>query len=566
MSAPLQTTPSYTTTAKYRPIAELGRGGMANVILAVVQGPGGFNKLQVIKRLREELAAQPEFLTMFLDEARLSARINHPNVVQTNEVGSDGQYYFIAMEYLEGQSFESIFRRAKTKLPLYGYLLILTDTLDGLHHAHELVDFDGTPLNVVHRDISPHNIFVTYEGVPKVLDFGIAKASDSSHETRTGTIKGKVPYMPPEQWRGGKSIDRRADIFSVGAILWRVITGVRLWQGMSDLDIFQALSRGEIPSPLTVKPDAPPQLVKICLKAMSITPDDRYESAAALRVELDKYMATLSDRMTHRELGEKISEIFSDKKAAYRSIIEAQLATLSSGSPVLPAIPSRTTSSISALASLPSERSDPDMPDRVSGASQSLSGRGTPGPARLVSSSRGAIAFGAGLALIVVAAASAFVLRPKGGAQAHQDPTASAVPVAAPPLSSAATKSSDTTEVSVQANPSNAKISIDGRVVSNHETLPRDNQKHTILVEAAGFDSQKQTVAFDAASVDVIITLDRRRWWPRAGGNVTQRATPKAPEIATPAAPPPTSTGGAMPQPTSSKRLDSEDPWGINKK
>jgi len=170
---------------KYRPIFELGRGGMANVILAVVQGPGGFNKLQVIKQLRSELALDPEFLTMFLDEARLSARINHSNVVQTNEVGHDGRHYFIAMEYLEGQSLEAFLRRAHTMggLPLQMFLKIIVDSLEGLHYAHELADFEGNHLHVVHRDVSPQNIFVTYDGVTKVLDFGIAKAADSSSDT-----------------------------------------------------------------------------------------------------------------------------------------------------------------------------------------------------------------------------------------------------------------------------------------------------------------------------------------------------------------------------------------------
>ncbi|MGH7327342.1 MAG: serine/threonine protein kinase, partial [Polyangiaceae bacterium] len=149
------------TSTKYRPIAELGRGGMATVYLTVAQGPAGFNKLQVLKRLRPALAADPEFLQMFLEEARLAARVNHPNVVQTNEVGYDGQYYYIAMEYLDGQPLEAVLRRVRDKteskiVPLELHLKVIADALAGLHFAHELADFDGTPLNVVHRDMSPH--------------------------------------------------------------------------------------------------------------------------------------------------------------------------------------------------------------------------------------------------------------------------------------------------------------------------------------------------------------------------------------------------------------------------
>src|SRR4051812_12396895 len=146
---------------KYRLIAELGHGGMAEVFLAVVRGPAGFNKLVVIKQIRPQLAEDPEFLGMFLDEARLAARLSHPNVVQTNEVGQEGSRYFIAMEYLEGQPLNRVVHRLGRSggLPLAMHLKVISDTLAGLHHAHELADYDGTALNVVHRDVTPHNIF-----------------------------------------------------------------------------------------------------------------------------------------------------------------------------------------------------------------------------------------------------------------------------------------------------------------------------------------------------------------------------------------------------------------------
>src|SRR6185437_1077783 len=192
------------TLGKYRLIAELGHGGMAEVYLAVVRGPAGFNKLVVIKQIRPQLAEDPEFLGMFLDEARLAARLSHPNVVQTNEVGQEGNRYFIAMEYLEGQPLNRILHRLQKSggLPLGLHIKILSDVLAGLHHAHELADYDGTALEVVHRDVTPHNVFVTYEGQVKVVDFGIAKAAGRAGETRHGVIKGKAPYMAPEQAAG----------------------------------------------------------------------------------------------------------------------------------------------------------------------------------------------------------------------------------------------------------------------------------------------------------------------------------------------------------------------------
>ncbi|MCU0657576.1 MAG: serine/threonine protein kinase, partial [Polyangiaceae bacterium] len=165
---------------------------MAEVNLAVASGPAGFNKLVVIKQLRQNLSDDPDFLNMFLDEARLAARLNHPNVVHTYEVVSDRQQNFIAMEYLDGQPLNRIVRDFSKAggLPLEISLRIISDALGGLHYAHELADYDGTLLNVVHRDVSPHNIFVTYEGQTKVVDFGIAKALNSSSETRSGVIKG----------------------------------------------------------------------------------------------------------------------------------------------------------------------------------------------------------------------------------------------------------------------------------------------------------------------------------------------------------------------------------------
>src|SRR5262249_8752669 len=165
---------------------------------------------------------------MFLAEARLAARINHPNVVQTNEVGFDGQFYYIVMAYIEGPSLENIVRRLGASFPLNLHLYILLQALAGLHEAHELKDFEGRPLNVVHRDVSPHNIMVSYEGEVKILDFGIAKAADSGGNTRTGIMKGKCAYMAPEQYGSG-DVDRRADVFAAGVCLWQAITGARLW-------------------------------------------------------------------------------------------------------------------------------------------------------------------------------------------------------------------------------------------------------------------------------------------------------------------------------------------------
>ena len=311
---------------KYRLIAELGHGGMAEVFLAIASGPAGFNKLVVLKQIRDQLADDPEFLAMFLDEARLAARLNHPNVVQTNEVGEDGRRYFIAMEYLEGQPLNRIVQRlAKDgRLTLWMHVRILIDALAGLHYAHELADFDGTPLQVVHRDATPHNIFVTYAGQVKVVDFGIAKALGSSSETRAGVLKGKVSYMAPEQALGEK-VDRRADVFAVGIMLWEALAGRRPFKGQNDVVILQKLVAGEIPSPGTVREDIPELLEAICMKALAHDREERYATAEDMQRALEAALEKLGERPQLRAVGDLVTTTFADERVRIRGVIEAQM-------------------------------------------------------------------------------------------------------------------------------------------------------------------------------------------------------------------------------------------------
>jgi serine/threonine protein kinase len=312
---------------KFKLIAELGRGGMSEVYLAVIAGPAGFNKLVVVKLIKAELAEDPDFISMFLEEARLSARLSHPNVVQTNEVGEFNGRYYIAMEYLEGQAYSRILHRLGRDrgLPLGMSLRTLSDVLQGLHYAHELADFDGSPLGVVHRDVTPHNVFITYDGQVKVVDFGIAKAMNSSHETRTGMLKGKVGYMAPEQARGER-VDRRADIFSVGVMLWEAAVGKRLWKGLNEVQILHQLLSGEIPSPRSMRPDISLQLESIIMKAVAMDRDRRHSTALELQSELDELMDSGSERSTLREVGRLLSTTFEDERRKLKGIIEQQVA------------------------------------------------------------------------------------------------------------------------------------------------------------------------------------------------------------------------------------------------
>src|ERR1043165_764373 len=277
---------SYESFGKYRFLAEIGRGGMSEIYLTVTQGGlGGFQKLVVVKLLRRDLAEDEEFRRMFLEEARLAARLSHPNVVQTYDVGEDRGRYYLAMEYLEGQTFERVRRaRGASKVfPPNMQIQMLSQVLSGLHYAHELADYDETPIAIVHRDVTPSNVLVTYDGQIKLVDFGIAKVLDSVNQTRVGVLKGKARYMAPEQIAGG-AIDRRADIYSAGVMLWEILSGKQIWNGLPETEILRRT--GEV-QPLPA--DADPMLREICLKAMAQRPDARYPTAEDLRTDLELY-------------------------------------------------------------------------------------------------------------------------------------------------------------------------------------------------------------------------------------------------------------------------------------
>jgi ABC-type branched-subunit amino acid transport system substrate-binding protein len=305
---------------------------MGTVYLALLQGPAGFNKLKVVKQLLPALADDAQFLALFLDEARLSARLNHPNIVQTDEVGFDGRDYFIRMEYLEGETLESLSRRASRTggLPVEVALHVLAQVLAGLHYAHELTGHDGAPLGIVHRDVSPQNVFVTYEGAVKLLDFGVAKTKDSHVQTRTGVIRGKAKYMAPEQAVRGP-VDRRADVFAVGVMLWQALAGRRLYEDLSDDEVLLQLRQPRIPSVRSLRPDVPRELDELVARALAVKPEDRFETAAAMQVAIEDYLAKTGAVVGPRQLAELMTKVYADRRAARQEEVDAQIRALSSG-------------------------------------------------------------------------------------------------------------------------------------------------------------------------------------------------------------------------------------------
>ena len=518
---------------KYRLIAELGHGGMADVFLAVQAGPAGsnFRKLSVIKRLRQNLVEEPEFVEMLIEEARIAARLNHPNVVQTNEVGEVDQQYFIAMEYLDGQPLHRIQHRTTQRLkegkpsPIgqEQQMIIVIDALAGLHHAHGLADYDGSPLAIVHRDVTPQNIFVTYEGQVKVVDFGIAKAAGRASETRQGVVKGKVRYMAPEQ-AIGQSVDCRADVFSMGIMLWEVVTSKRMWKDVDDLEIVRRLVDGTHPSsPRDVDPNVHEELDRICRKALATDREDRYASAEDFRADLEQYIAE-SGRLVEarRKLAPAVSELFEDKRTEIRAVIEKQLSAL-------------------AAAANSGEFSAVPMPsDSVSSAthfSQTISRRpaalasDVPVPAEARSSrKRGAATAAVAVALACVLGVIAWRLVP--------DRTASS-----------ATKAPVVEEVTLhlKATPEVAKVSVDDGPLQSAPLdlrVPKDTKPHHVRFEAEGFAPRTEDVRF-AADLAISVALVPL---PAVAKSPLAKTAPERPTTAAVAAPARNVAAAAPPQ------------------
>jgi serine/threonine-protein kinase len=277
---------------KYTLLANIAQGGMAEVVLAKMHGAAGFEKLVVIKRLLDKLAADKQYVDMFLDEAKIAARLSHSNIVQVLELGEvDGQY-FIAMEFLAGLNVSTLAKKAQARLggmPQDLAAQLVEQTSAGLHYAHERRLPDGRPLDIIHRDVSPHNLVVTYEGLVKIVDFGIAKAADRMTKTASGMIKGKFAYMSPEQARN-EELDRRSDVYALGIVFWECLTGRRLFRRESTYKTYEAIMSGEVPPPSTLRPGIDHEFDRIALKALQRNRDKRYQTAEAMQDDLDEVM------------------------------------------------------------------------------------------------------------------------------------------------------------------------------------------------------------------------------------------------------------------------------------
>ena len=469
---------------KYRILMELGEGGTAHVFLAIARGPSGFNKLVVLKALKRGLAGDDAFRRMFMNEARLSARLNHPNIVQVNEVIEQDGLPVIVMQYLEGRPLVDVINRAGDKLSMGMHLQIICEALSGLHYSHELRDYDGTALRVVHRDMTPHNVFVTFDGQVKLLDFGIAKLSGSAAETQEGVLKGKLRYMPPEQIMGDP-VDCRTDVYAVGVLLWEAATGTRMWRTLSEATIMNRVLEGQIPSPRTERPDIDADLERIIVKALQTDAHQRYATASELQGELEVHMAERGLGSSSREIGSFVSELYTDYRQETKKVVEEKLAQEGSlnwadGVPI----------SIAASAAVSLHSKELLAPQRKQ-------------KWEVITWTVGISVLGALLFFFV-------------SAKSHQSRSVTASPIGVPNIPNVSVANSPSTQLSainlrISASPATAVILIDGKPFAGNPasySATNDSSTHSVTVQASDHRPRTMAVVYNRDQ-DIVVALER---------------------------------------------------------
>ena len=314
------TTVSGRRIGRYTLRYEIASGGMGEVYLAQMRGPASVERWVALKVLKPEIAKKEKFVTMFLDEARIASRLSHPNLCAVVDFGQSDGRYFLALEYLHGETLSKVVRRVHTeaasvpgaKVPAELLARVVVDAARGLQAAHDARGPDGKPLHVVHRDVSPQNVFVLYDGIAKVMDFGIASAQGRESHTVTGEVKGKFAYMSPEQL-SGKLVDRRTDVFALGVVLWETIVGRRLFRAESEGETVLNVMSKDVPVPSQLGRGIPAALDRIVLRALDRDPDRRYPTAAAMADDLDEYLAALGRPTGPAQLANLMHRLFADR-------------------------------------------------------------------------------------------------------------------------------------------------------------------------------------------------------------------------------------------------------------
>jgi serine/threonine-protein kinase len=525
---------------------------MAKVYLAVAEEPAPAHReaspeeprLVVLKAMQEDLALDPDLVAMFLEEARLGARLRHPNVVQTLEVAELLGRPMIVMEYLEGESLSRVlYAQEGREITRAMKLEIVAAALEGLEYIHERTDEAGAPIGLVHRDVSPHNLFVTFDGRVKVLDFGIAKGLGSNGQARDGGLKGKIRYMAPEQMEGA-AVDRRADVFSVGVILWEIATGQRLWQSRSEVNVMRAVLTEGVPPPRSASPSIPSELDDLCVKALARSPEGRYQTAAELRAAILRFLEREGERMALADVGEVVARAFAEKRERTREVITQQLAREDTphlgrerfGLPVhLPSLATATTSRSAGGA----EVAAPPSSRPRSWTLVAFLAAATAGMALLGVGSRGGVPDG-----------------PPGAIPATRQRAESAPPPSLPEGGTEAASPHRTVHVHLAATPATAVLYLDGtRLPANpfEADYPSDPVGHTVRAEAPGFVSSAAGIVLED-DVKLVLPLS-----PAKIAAIPRHA--RADELPSRGAPPPVVSSPAPAPPAPSPNPDCSPPF-----
>ena len=434
---------------RYELLLPIAQGGMATVWAARQKGSRGFQKTVAIKTMLPTLSDDPQFEQMFLDEAALAAKIHHPNVAEILDLGEQDEILYLVMEWVDGEALSIVHKAARknnTQLPLRIALRVGVQACAGLHAAHELHDENDVPLLLVHRDVSPQNILVTYDGIVKLVDFGVAKAvGRAGGETTAGQLKGKVPYMSPEQTRGG-NVDRRTDIFAMGIVLYKLTTGLHPFLGENDLITMRNIITRPVLPPRVKNPSFPQELDQVLVKCLQKDPDKRYQTMVELGNALERALNSMG--VADDDIGGFVRTLMGDRgakrRAALRDAVRAADERFATGTHPLPVIAPQVHENVSEiiLTKMNSGVTKEELlPDRVSvpNATPStlsaispptvVTGQGSPGELPGQRRSRAGLFIGAGIA-VAVAAVAFMVLRPSSNAGAG--PAANAPPSGTP--------------------------------------------------------------------------------------------------------------------------------------
>ena len=363
---------------RYELVGALASGGMATVFLARLSGVGGFQRFVAVKRLHPHLAGDAKIVEMFLDEGRIAARIHHPNVVPILEVGTGADGYYLVMVYIEGDTLGQLMHRAAQRgqrLPIPITLRIALDVLAGLHAAHELCDDSSHPIHLVHRDVSPQNVLVGVDGIARITDFGVARATSRANETLGGELKGKIAYMAPEQAAGEASLDRRADVYAAGIVIWEALAGKRLFKAKNEAETLLRVMTEATPPLTEVTPDLGIELSNAVMHALEREPSQRFATCAEFADALERATAGKQGIATPRELAAFVATLLGSEVSAQREAVRAWIARsdsnqLESPSSATPA------SSVSAAAPLTQSNIEEQTPND-GGVQPALPGRRT---------------------------------------------------------------------------------------------------------------------------------------------------------------------------------------------